>query len=102
MGTSQVVLVVKNTPANAEDTRDGREFDSWFGKIPWRRKWQSTPALLPGEFHGQRSLAGYSPRGRKELDTTEQLTLSLSSFRQSVLDLKGAGSNVPLKPGRCF
>ena len=38
---------------------------------------QPTPVFLPGEFHGQRSLAGYSPWGSKELDTTEQLTLSL-------------------------
>ena len=45
------------------------------GKFPWRRKWQPTVALLPGEFHGQRSLAGYSPRDSKELDTTEQLSL---------------------------
>ena len=34
-------------------------FDPWVGKIPWSRKWQPTP-FLPGEFHGQRSLAGYS------------------------------------------
>ena len=40
-------------------------------KIPWRRKWQPTPVFLPGESRGQRSLVGYSPRGRKELDTTE-------------------------------
>ena len=46
-------------------------FDPWVGKIPWRRKWQSTPVLLPGKSHGQRSLVGYSPWGRKELDTTE-------------------------------
>ena len=39
----------------------------------WRRKWKPTPVLLPGESHGQRSLAGYSPWGHKELDTTEQL-----------------------------
>ena len=38
---------------------------------PWRRKWQRTPVFLPGEFHGQRSLAGYSPWGHKESDTTE-------------------------------
>ena len=38
-----------------------------------RRKWQSTPGLLPGKSHGQRSLVGYSPWGRKELDTTERL-----------------------------
>ena len=35
-------------------------FDSCIRKIPWRREWQSTPVFLPGEFHGQRSLAGYS------------------------------------------
>jgi len=40
-------------------------------KIPWRKEWQPTPVFLPGEFHGQRSLAGYSPWGLKELDTTE-------------------------------
>ena len=36
-------------------------FNPWVGKIPWRRKWQPTPVFLPGESHGQRSLAGYSP-----------------------------------------
>ena len=43
----------------------------------WRRSWQLTPVFLPGEFHGQRSLVGYGPRGHKESDTTKQLTLSL-------------------------
>ena len=43
------------------------------GKIPWRRKWQPTPVLLPGESHGWRSLVGYSPQGRKESDTTERI-----------------------------
>ena len=38
-------------------------FDPWVGKIPWRRAWQPTPVFLPGESHGQRSLAGYSPQG---------------------------------------
>ena len=41
--------------------------------IPWRRKWQSTPVLLPGKSHGQRSLVGHSLWGRNELDTTEWL-----------------------------
>ena len=45
-------------------------FDPWVGKIPWRRKWQPTPVLLPGKSHGQRSLVGYSPWGRKESDMT--------------------------------
>ena len=40
-------------------------------KIPWRRAEQPTPVFLPGESHGQRSLVGYSPRGRKELDMME-------------------------------
>ena len=40
-------------------------------KSPWRRKWQLTPVFLPGESHGQRSLARYSSWGCKELDTTE-------------------------------
>ena len=58
-------------------------FDSchpWVGKILWRREWQPTPVFLPGEFHGWRNLAGYSLWGRKELDTTEQLTLLLFNF----------------------
>ena len=37
------------------------EFDPWVRTIPWRRKWPPTPVSLPGKFHGQRSLAGYSP-----------------------------------------
>ena len=48
-------------------------FNPWVGKISWRRKWQSTPVFLPGESHGRRSLVGYSPRARKESDTTERL-----------------------------
>ena len=45
-------------------------FDPWVGEISWKRKWQAIPVFLPGELHGQRSLASYSPWGRKELDTT--------------------------------
>ena len=39
--------------------------------ILWRREWQPTPDFLPGQSHGQRSLAGYSPGGRRESDMTE-------------------------------
>ena len=46
--------------------------------LNWRRKWQSIPVFLPGEFHGQRSLVGYSPWDRKESDTTEKLSLTYS------------------------
>ena len=45
------------------------------GRCPWRTKWPPTPVFLPGESHGQRSLAGYSPWGHKETDTTEQLSV---------------------------
>ena len=41
------------------------QFDTWFGNIPWRRKWQPTPVFMSGKFHGQRSLEGHSPRGCK-------------------------------------
>ena len=43
-------------------------FNPWVGKIPWRRKWQPTLLFFPGEFHGQRSLGGYSPGVAKELN----------------------------------
>ena len=62
-------LIVKNLPANAGDIRLG--FDPRVGKNPWKRKWQATPVPLPGESHGQRSLAGYSPWGHKQSDMTE-------------------------------
>ena len=42
-------------------------YDLWVRKIPWRRKWQPTPVFLPGKFHGQKSLAGYSPWGIKRI-----------------------------------
>ena len=66
---SQVALVVKSPPATAGDMRRG--FDPRVGKIPWRRVWEPSPAFLLGESHGQRSLAGYSPGGCNESDTTE-------------------------------
>ena len=52
-------------------------FNPWVRKIPWRREWQPTPVFLPGKYHGQRSLVGYSLWGHKESDTTKPLTLSL-------------------------
>ena len=70
MRASQVALAVKNPPANAGDVKR-RRFHPWVRKIPWRRKWQPTPVILPGESHGQRSLVDYSPWGSKELDMTE-------------------------------
>ena len=58
-GASLVAQRLKNSPAMQEPQ------ETWVGKILWRRKWQPTPVFLPGESHGQRSLAGYSPWGRK-------------------------------------
>ena len=59
---SQEALIVKNSPANAGDIRDSAS-NPWVGKIPWKRKWQPTPVFMPGESHGQRSLAGYTVHG---------------------------------------
>ena len=56
-GASQVVLVVKNPPANA-GRHKRRGFDPWVGRILWRRAWQPTPLFLPGESHEQRGLMG--------------------------------------------
>ena len=60
--------VLKRLPTMRE-TR----FDPWIGKIPWRRKWQPTPVLLPGKSHEWRSVVGYSPWNHKEPDMTERL-----------------------------
>ena len=62
-------LMVKNLPATQE-VRQLRLNPS-AGKIPWRKEWPSIPVFWPGESHGQRSLAGYSPWGRRESDTAE-------------------------------
>ena len=66
---------VKNMPA-MQELQETLRFDIWVEKIPRRRAWQPTPVFLPRESHGQRSLAGYCPWGRKEsnmaCDTTRQ------------------------------
>ena len=66
---SLIAQLVKNLPAMQET-----QFSPWVGKMPWRREWLPIPVFLPGEFHGQRSLASYSPWGCKELGMTEWLT----------------------------
>ena len=72
--TSLVAQMVKILPAVQE---------TWVQSLGWedslRRERPPTPVFLPGEFHGQRSLAGYSPWGHKELDTTKRLTLTHTS-----------------------
>ena len=69
---SLVAQMVKNLPTMQETQVQSRVRED-----PLEREWQPTPVFLPGEFHGQRSLAGYSPWGCKESDTNERLTLTL-------------------------
>ena len=60
--------------SDGKESAFGRpEFDPWVGRIPWRRKWQTTPGFLAGGSHGPRSLVGSSPWGCKESDTAERL-----------------------------
>ena len=56
-GVSQVTLVVKKEPTSQYRRLKTLGFDPWVRKIPWRRKQQPTPVLLPGKSQGQRSLA---------------------------------------------
>ena len=63
---------VKNPPAMQETQDVG--FDPWVRKMPWRRKWQPTPAFLPGKSQEQKSLVGYSPWDCKESYMTERLS----------------------------
>ena len=76
--------MVQNLPAVQET-----QVQSLGGKMPWRRKWQSAPVVLPGEPHQQRSLAaGYIPQSRKELDATEQLEHTHRHMTQFLLTNK--------------
>ena len=68
----------------------------WVRKIPWRKKWQSPLEFLPGKSHGQRSLAGYSPQGRRVgHDLTIKLTLTHSLFFSFSLSLLFFRFNLP-------
>ena len=51
-------------------------FDPWVRNIPWRRKLQSIPVFLPGKFHGQRNLVGYSSWSCKESETSEKVNMN--------------------------
>ena len=66
-------------------------FDPWVGKIPWRRKWQPTPVFLPRESHGQRSLEGNGPQGRKESDMTDMTSCMHTLWNQAIFFLKNLG-----------
>ena len=61
-------------------------WETWVQSLDWEypleKEMATSPVFLPGEFHGQRSLVGYSPWGCKELDTTEQPTVLLSELQK--------------------
>ena len=63
-------------------------FNPWFGKIPWRRKWQPTPVFLPGKSHGQRNLVIYSPWCLKEPDTTSTTTTASDLCQEKMYKVK--------------
>ena len=71
--TSLVAQIIKSSPVMQESQVQSLNWEDTLG-----RKWQPTPVFLPGEFHGQWSLAGYSPRGCKEMDITERVSLNIN------------------------
>ena len=79
----------KASACNAGDPR----FDPWVGTIPWRRKWQPTPVLLPGKSHGQRSLVRLQSIGRKKSDSAERLHF------HTVLQVALVVKNLPANAG---
>ena len=64
-------------------------FNPWVGNIPWSRKWQPALVFLPGKSHGQRSLAGCSPQGCKQSDTTERRVSVSSVYEVEVVGPRG-------------
>ena len=78
-------------------TRRRQEFDLWFWKSPWRKKWLPTPAFLPWQSHGQRSLEGYSLWGCKESVMTEQLSMRACLHHKALLTGKIFDSDCALK-----
>ena len=76
-------------------------FNPWVKKIPWRRKWQSTPVFSPGKSHGQRSLVGCSPWGFRRVRhevATKQQQLSVTLKHKSVKQETRAGTSTRI-PG---
>ena len=78
---ASLVQMVKNLPAM---------WETWVWSLSWEDPLEKgtlpTPVFWPGEFHGQRSLTGYSPRGRKESNTTERLTLSKKHWYLHIME----------------
>ena len=101
-----MALGVKNSPASECWTHRRRcRFHPWVGKMPWRREWQPTPASWPGERHGRRSLAGYSPEGHTESGTTEVAEHTCDTKMRgglTHLSFLPPSHNGPLKSGHHF
>ena len=72
---------VSEAKIHSQDHKKPRSMGWLWVRSVWRRKWQPTPVLLPGESLGQRSLAGYSPWDHKESDTTERLSTALAALK---------------------
>ena len=92
--------MVKNPPANAGDAGDGCGFNPLVRKIPLGRKWQPIPVFLPGKFHGQRSLVGYSPWHHKRVGCNtgtkqqqNQINSMVTGNQESWCQGKGARPN---------
>ena len=86
----------KEPPGNVGDVRRG--FDPQVGETPWWRAWPPTAVFLPGESHGQRGLAGYSPWGCTESDTLERLSMhsGLTALRSFQMNSRGTWASPPL------
>ena len=75
MDSTPILLASRWLSGKESDCQYRRyKFDPWLRKIPWNRRWQPIPVFLPGKFHGQRNLEGYSPWGHNESDMTEHST----------------------------
>ena len=81
MCVSVCVCVYADFPSGSNGKESPAMQETWVRSLAWedplRKAWQPTPVFLPGKFHGQKSLAGYSPWCHKESDMTEQLSLDI-------------------------
>ena len=83
-----VALTSSKEPACQCRRQKRHKFSPWFRKIPWRRTWRPTPEFLPGESHGQRSLEGYSPWGRRVgHDWSDSTPMHMSMFPYSTFPI---------------
>ena len=83
---SSFIPVYMGFPGGSDGKASPAMWETWVRSLGWEdlledeEAWQPTPVFLPGESHGQGSLVGYSPWGRKELDMTKRLTLSVRTL----------------------